>query len=109
MSHGTTLSSSVALWNCAHPANRKLTPEFVDTAHAMDLHRFTWLQDAEIGGLDVRWSWLVREYGRPARDVKNFHRTVGGPYFHEYRDVDFAKEWFAQNHQLSHCMQRKKP
>lgn len=101
--------SSVALWNCGHPANRKLTPEFVNTAGAMDLHRFTWLQDAEIGELDVRWNWLVGEYDQPPRDVKNVHWTVGGPYFHEYRNVDFAEEWFAQNQKVNHCMQRTKP
>jgi len=41
--------SSVVLWNAAHPANRIVTPDFVNTAAALDLHRFTWLHDDDIG------------------------------------------------------------
>jgi lipopolysaccharide biosynthesis glycosyltransferase len=37
--------SSVVLWNCEHPANRALTPEFVQSATGAQLHRFTWLDD----------------------------------------------------------------
>ena len=33
--------SSVILWNCGHPANRALTPEFVEMATGAQLHRFT--------------------------------------------------------------------
>ncbi len=43
--------SSVVLWNCEHPANRALTPEFVQSATGAQLHRFTWLDDALIGEL----------------------------------------------------------
>lgn len=100
--------SSVVLWNCGHPANRKVTPEFVNSASAMDLHRFTWLQDSEIGELDVRWNWLVGEYDQPPQDVKNVHWTVGGPYFHEYRGADFADEWFSEHESMNYCMQRPK-
>lgn len=100
--------SSVVLWNCSHPANRKVTPEFVNTASAMDLHRFTWLQDSEIGELDVRWNWLVGEYDEPPNDVKNVHWTVGGPYFTEYKDSDFAEEWFKEHDKMNYCMQRPK-
>lgn len=100
--------SSVVLWNCAHPANRKVTPEFVNTASAMDLHRFTWLQDSEIGELDVRWNWLVGEYDQPPDDVKNVHWTVGGPYFHEYRTSEFSEEWFLERERMNYCMQRSK-
>jgi hypothetical protein len=44
----------------------------------------------------VRWNWLVGEYDQPPQDVKNVHWTVGGPYFNEYKDADFAQEWFDQ-------------
>jgi len=100
--------SSVVLWNCGHPANRNVTSEYVNTASAMDLHRFAWLQDSEIGELDVRWNWLVGEYDQPPHDVKNVHWTVGGPYFNEYRNVDFAEEWFDEKDKMSYCMQRPK-
>jgi hypothetical protein len=98
--------SSVVVWNCGHPANRKVTPDFVNTASAMDLHRFTWLKDDEIGALNVRWNWLVGEYANPPSDVHNVHWTVGGPYFDEFRDADFAHEWFEERDRMGFCLQR---
>jgi hypothetical protein len=98
--------SSVVLWNCGHPGNLRLTPEFVNTASALELHRFQWLEDNQVGALDVRWNWLVGEYAEPPADVKNVHWTVGGPYFHEYKNADFAEEWFAEFARMSHCLQR---
>jgi lipopolysaccharide biosynthesis glycosyltransferase len=101
--------SSVVLWNCEHPANRAVTPEYVNTASAMELHRFLWLDDSQIGAIDVRWNWLVGEYADPPSDVKNVHWTVGGPYFQEYRTSDFAEEWFAEAQRMSYCKQRQQP
>jgi len=100
--------SSVMLWNCAHPSNRRITPDFVNTSSAMVLHRFQWLRDDEIGSLDVRWNWLVGEYDRPPDDIKNIHWTLGGPYFNEYRYVDYAEEWFSEHLKMNHCTQRQK-
>lgn len=101
--------SSVVVWDCSHPANKIVTPDFVNNASPMELHRFTWLKDEEIGELNVRWNWLVGEYDEPPTDVKNVHWTVGGPYFEEYKNVDFSKEWFAEFDVMSYCMQRNKP
>jgi len=98
--------SSVVLWNCGHKDNKKVTPEYVNTASAMELHRFLWLDDNDIGELDVRWNWLVGEYINPPADVKNVHWTVGGPYFQEYKDADFSEEWFEESARMSFCMQR---
>lgn len=98
--------SSVVLWNCAHVANRAVTKEFVNTASGMELHRFSWLKDEEIGQLDLRWNWLVGEYSDPPQDVFNVHWTVGGPYFLEYQDVDFSAEWFKEAARMTFCSQR---
>lgn len=98
--------SSVILWNCSHPSNKSVTPEYVNSASAMELHRFLWLKDDEIGELDVRWNWLVGEYTTPPNDVKNVHWTVGGPYFQEYKDVDFSDEWFIESERMKNCLQR---
>lgn len=98
--------SSVVLWNCGHQSNKVVTSEFVNTASAMELHRFTWLKDEEIGELDIRWNWLVGEYDNPPSDVRNVHWTVGGPYFDEYKSVDFSDEWFSENEKMSFCKQR---
>lgn len=100
--------SSVILWNCAHPANKSVTAEYVNTATGMELHRFQWLNDDQIGELDVRWNWLVGEYDEPPADVKNVHWTVGGPYFEEYKNADFSEEWFAEFEKMTYCMQRPK-
>jgi lipopolysaccharide biosynthesis glycosyltransferase len=101
--------SSVILWNCGHPANKAVTPKFVETATGLQLHRFTWLQDEDIGELDVRWNWLVGDYENPPENVFNVHWTVGGPYFTEYRNVDFSDEWRTENAAMNHCEQRIKP
>jgi hypothetical protein len=98
--------SSVVLWNCAHVKNRVVTPEFVNTADALALHRFTWLDDLEIGELDIRWNWLVGEYDDPPNDVKNVHWTVGGPYFREYASADFAEEWRLEQNNINFCLQK---
>lgn len=100
--------SSVVLWDCEHPANRKVTPEYVNTATPKELHRFLWLNDAEIGTLDIRWNWLVGEYDNPPDDVKNVHWTVGGPYFNEYSHVDFNEEWALMKKNINFCQQIKK-
>jgi hypothetical protein len=99
--------SSFVVWNCAHPKNRTLTPEFVEKATGLTLHRFTWLSDNEIGELDVRWNWLVGDYINPPVDVKNVHWTLGGPYFNEYSQVDFSGEWFEMNKKMNYCKQNK--
>lgn len=98
--------SSVVLWNCAHEKNRKVDPRFVNSATGLELHRFTWLDDSEIGALDLRWNWLVGEYDNPPNDVKNVHWTNGGPYFTEFKGVDFADEWFEARSKMQFCKQR---
>jgi hypothetical protein len=99
--------SSVMLWDCSHPKNKSLTAEFVNQASGIDLHRFTWLSDDDIGELDVKWNWLVGEYAEPPQDVKNVHWTVGGPYFKEYDKADFAEEWFREKEKVNFCKQRE--
>lgn len=97
--------SSVVLWNCEHAKNRLVDPQFVNTSEALLLHRFGWLEDSEIGELDVRWNWLVGEYDAPPHDVKNVHWTVGGPYFDDYKNVDFSTEWFDELKNINFCKQ----
>lgn len=96
--------SSVMLFNNARC--RALTPDFVNTATGLELHQFKWLGgDAEIGSLPPAWNWLVNEYDHdPA--AKNVHFTDGGPYFDEYRDDDYADEWFAMRERVLHVTQR---
>ena len=73
-------------------ACRILTPDYVNTATGLHLHRFEWLQDEQIGFLPVEWNWLVGEYA-PNPLAKILHYTLGGPWFPEHRRCDHAQEW----------------
>jgi hypothetical protein len=85
--------SSLMLFN--NERCRALSPDYVNSASGLDLHRFAWMRDEDIGSLPLEWNWLVGEYPyRP--DAKIAHFTRGGPYFDEYRDCDYAGEWFAE-------------
>ena len=84
--------SSVVLWNCAHPANKTVTPSFVEKSTGAQLHRFTWLTDDQIGEIPKVWNWLPDEFGENT-DAKLLHWTLGTPCFHEYADAPMAAEW----------------
>jgi len=92
--------SSLMLFN--NPRCRALTPQYVNTASGLELHRFAWTEDALIGELPKEWNWLVGEY-EPRADAKIVHYTLGGPYFDEYRSCDFADEWFAESKLASYA------
>jgi len=84
--------SSFMLMNCNKC--KALTLEYVHTASGLELHQFKWLEnDSLIGSLPLEWNWLEGEY--PYKDgVYNIHYTRGGPYFKEYSNCDYSKEWF---------------
>jgi len=84
--------SSFMLMNCAKCS--ALTPDYVNSATGLELHQFKWLEgDHLIGDLPLEWNWLVGEYDHK-EDVKNVHYTEGGPWFEEYKDVDYSQDWF---------------
>jgi hypothetical protein len=84
---------------------RALTPDYVNSASGLELHRFAWTQDSLIGELPLEWNWLVGEYEyRP--DARIVHYTLGGPYFDEYRNCDYAAEWFEELGSLQATAQR---
>ena len=83
--------SSVMLFNCAHEDCKKLTPEFVNTATGLHLHRFQWTDS--VGSLSPQWNYLVGE-GQEVKDPKLIHYTIGGPWFNEYSDCEYSNEWF---------------
>lgn len=86
--------SSVVLWNCDHPKNKLITPDLVNEVSPLFLHRFMWLEDSEIGEFSYEWNWLVDWYKEPSDGTPKFlHYTNGGPYFKNYQDTDYKKEW----------------
>lgn len=85
---------------------RALSPEFVNTATGLQLHQFKWLENDDlIGEIPVTWNYLVNEYDR-REDAKIVHFTDGGPYFDEYKDDDYAEEWFAARERMMFVQQR---
>lgn len=86
--------SSMVLWNCGHPKNKYLTPEIVNTQTGKHLHRFSWLDDDDIGELPYEYNWLVGWYTETeTRKPKILHYTEGGPWFENYRECDYADVW----------------
>jgi len=85
--------SSLVLWNCEHPANKVLTPEFVSEKPGSYLHRFSWLSDDLIGDLPKEWNWLAIEYpDNPGAKIVHF--TLGTPCFKEYAKTSMASLWY---------------
>jgi lipopolysaccharide biosynthesis glycosyltransferase len=86
--------SSLVLWNCAHPKHQVLTPAFVMQQGGAFLHRFSWLDDADIGALPTEWNWLTTEYDDNP-NAKLLHFTLGTPCFEDYWHAPMADEWHA--------------
>jgi hypothetical protein len=93
--------SSLMLLQC----NRctALTPDYVNSATGLELHRFHWLAgDHEIGALPDRWNHLVDVQAAPAAAATEggpvlLHWTLGGPWFRDQRTMGgpLAAEWFS--------------
>lgn len=91
--------SSVVLWNCAHPSNKKITLDLVNNHETTGkfLHRFSWLDDSEIGSISHEWNWLVDWYKEPDDGKpKAIHYTEGGPWFKDYRFCNYNEIWKEQ-------------
>ncbi len=93
--------SSLMLFNTSRCTS--LTPEYVNTASGLDLHRFHWLAgDHEIGALPDRWNHLVDVQAPPPLAPEPggaalLHWTLGGPWFRECRTMGgpLAARWYA--------------
>jgi hypothetical protein len=83
--------SSVVLWNCAHPKHRVLELPYVATAAPSYLHRFGWLDDADIGSLTPGWNYLVGE--NPPSAAHLYHYTLGVPGMKYYADSYGSWKW----------------
>lgn len=86
--------SSMILWNCAHPKNKLLDLETVNNSTGAFLHRFSWLEETEIGKLNPRWNWLVGHYKEPEDGTPSvLHYTEGGPWFENMRSCEYDYVW----------------
>jgi lipopolysaccharide biosynthesis glycosyltransferase len=86
--------SSFMFMNCSHPEVKALTPEVVNRESGMFLHRFEWLKDESIGSLPIAWNYLEGWYTRDhCPNPIAVHFTRGGPWWRDYLDVEYAREW----------------
>ena len=88
--------SSVVLWNCGHKSNKKINRELVNNPDTTGkyLHRFSWLEDHEIGAIPHHWNWLAGWYQEPKDGKpKAIHYTEGGPWFENYRFCEYHQLW----------------
>ena len=88
--------SSLVLWNCGHSSNQKITKELINDPETTGkyLHRFSWLEDEEIGAIPHHWNWLAGWYKEPDDgNPKAIHYTEGGPWFENYRDCEYHQKW----------------
>ena len=96
--------SSVMLFNCGHPSNKKLNMDLVNETeiNGAYLHRFSWLKDEEVGNISNEWNWLVGHYKEPTDgSPKLLHYTEGGPWFENYRNCEYHQLW---KHELQDMM-----
>ena len=85
--------SSAILFNCSHPAHKQIHVND-ETKDGKWFHRFSWLDDSEIGAIDHEWNWLVGWYKEPEDGTpKALHYKEGGPWFEEYKDCEYSEEY----------------
>ncbi len=83
--------SSVCLWNCDHPANKRLNLTTLNQWPGRDLHAFGWLADSEIGDLPAEANWLVGIQPKPTRPIVA-HFTLGTPDIVESEHADIWRK-----------------
>lgn len=84
--------SSVILWNCSHPAHDALTVDDLENRKGLDLHRFFWLSDDQIGALPLKWNWLAG-VSESVNDLGVIHYTLGGPWFDDWKGGPKDELW----------------
>jgi hypothetical protein len=83
--------SSVMCINAGHWAHFRAREKLL-SGDGKYLHRFSWLEDEEIGEIPKEWNHLVGEV-EPNPKAKLVHYTLGIPGFEHYRHSEHAVEW----------------
>jgi lipopolysaccharide biosynthesis glycosyltransferase len=88
--------SSVMLFNNAKC--KALTPDYVNTASGLDLHRFNWLENEDlVGAIPPRWNHLVDyQEAEPIENLSNLHYTIGGPWFEDFKNCGYSEPWWKE-------------
>uniref|UniRef100_J3L0A3 Sec-independent protein translocase protein TATC, chloroplastic n=1 Tax=Oryza brachyantha TaxID=4533 RepID=J3L0A3_ORYBR len=100
----------MVLYNCGHPKNvAALTPDTVSTQTSAFLHRFSWLDDDEIGEIPFAWNFLVcHNKVDPSTQPKAIHYSSGGPWFERYKNCDFTELWIKEAEELKADKEKEK-
>lgn len=86
--------TSFMLFNCEHPDNKKLTPEYIEET-TDNLHGLAWTSERNVGDLPAIWNQLVG-YQPIDPTQGNLHFTMGVPVFPETSSCDGAELWNLQ-------------
>lgn len=98
--------SSVMLFN--NERCTALTPQVVESETGLYLHQFKWLDgESRIGSLPPEWNYLVGEPGKSTVSPKLIHYTLGGPYFAEYANCEYADLWRDEYERMTYSSKRK--
>ena len=85
--------ASLIVFNNEHPANKHLTPEYVNTRMPGRLiHQFEWCAPYEIGSIPLNWNTLDDYY--LLDNPKAIHYTDGGPWFEDYKKTMYSDYWW---------------
>jgi len=96
--------ASMIMFNCGHPDNRILTPEYVqDPKQCRSPHTIDWLSDELVGDLPREWNHLVG-YDPPRADAKLVHYTQGMPIFEETKGSEYAEDWKKEHGKANQTM-----
>jgi hypothetical protein len=88
--------ASAILFNCGHPANAVLTPDYVDDPErCVAPHMLDWLHEDLVGSLPPAWNHTVG-YDATNPQAKLVHYTQGVPHHPEVAGCEFEKEWIAE-------------
>ena len=91
--------SSLILFNCSHPSNKKLSKNLINDTRYQGkfFHRFGWLKDKEIGKISHEFNWLVNWYKEPQDGTpKILHFTEGGPWLKGFENEEYSKVWLKE-------------
>jgi hypothetical protein len=88
----SALRPSLLLWNCGHPANRRLTPENVSAMGFEELTGLDWLQRSMIGVLPEAWCWR-EDVSDPDLTPKAIEFGLCKPWIGEAEICRYADRW----------------
>lgn len=99
LSNGETrkLWSAMMLFNCARW--EAYTPDAVNKMEGLYLHQFQGFEDGDIGALPSTWQHVVGVHDHDPH-ASLVHWTLGGPWWAEYAETDYAEEWFMERDRI---------